>query len=664
MEQRQMKTSTLFPHIVGVLFLAALAHQIEAGPATIDVKTWHQKISGFGCSTAWSGTMTPTEADELWDTVKGAGLSLNRVMIDRDGLESDETNNAISATSRGCKVWGTPWYCKNGVNVGNYDTLYEKDYQEWANTLATMANTMKAKGAPIYAISSGNEIDLGWTKFGQSALALYVGKYLGPTLAKQAPDTKVLGIETCNWYGFDGYENTFKNDADAWKYSSILATHEYGGDPKAYPEIQAAGKEFWETEIYDPVTDQGEDVGMGSALRVCKLIHEALTIANMNAWHYWWKNPCTGCANGALWSASPNAPTKRLWIMGNYSKYVRPGFIRVEAPVEPTSGVLLTAFRDTALSKVVIVAANNNNNDVSQSFSIPGAIPSKVTPIITDPTRDIVVQASQNLTSGDFTYSLPSQSVTTLVFDMGVPVPAHRDSVYNGTFNFGTSGWTFNTWEGGAHGSVVNGEYQIQIDSVGQHNSGIQLVQNGIILEQGRSYEVKFDAYASANRTLEANVEQDVSPWTSYLSALQNFDLTTSKTTYSYVFTMTMPTDSNSRVSFNAGASTESIFLDNISIQAIPTSIHPTSNLKTSGTVVRLAHSRVEVEFSASQGSAISLGIFDLNGTMVRGGALRAGSGQIQSWTSDLSGLPRGVYVLGIDVGGKAIHRSTLLYGD
>jgi hypothetical protein len=154
-----------------------------------------------------------------------------------------------------------------------------------------------------------------------------------------------------------------------------------------------------------------------------------------------------------------------------------------------------------------------------------------------------------------------------------ITVPAHRDTIFNSKFNLGTLGWTFNVWGGGAHGSVVNGEYKIQIDSIGQHNSAIQLIQNGIILEEGKSYEVKFDAYASANRTLEANVEQDVSPWISYLPALQNFDLKTNWTPYSYTFTMKNPTDSNGRVTFNVGASTETVFLDNISITAIPTGI-------------------------------------------------------------------------------------------
>jgi len=152
-------------------------------------------------------------------------------------------------------------------------------------------------------------------------------------------------------------------------------------------------------------------------------------------------------------------------------------------------------------------------------------------------------------------------------------VPAYRDSVFNGSFGQGSLEWTFNTWGGTAQGSVVNGEYKIDISALGTANASIQLVQNGIILQQGKSYEVKFDAYASANRTLEGNVELDVSPWTSYLPTLQSFDLTTTKTSYSYTFTMTNATDSNGRISFNAGASTIGLFLDNISIKGVPTPV-------------------------------------------------------------------------------------------
>jgi glucuronoarabinoxylan endo-1,4-beta-xylanase len=404
-----------------VVFTVALfSSHVVGATVTVDVKTSHQKIAGFGTCSAWCGTLTASEGELLFSTTKGAGLSLHRIQIQKTGVDQSETANTKLANGYGVKVWGTPWYCKNGVKVSgkDYDTLSESNYQAWADVLASAANTLKNAGAPLYAISSQNEPDIGWTKYDAPTLAKWVGKYLGPTMASKAPDTKVMGIEPCNWCGFSNYYKVFKADADAWKYSAILATHEYGCSPTAYPDINAAGKEFWQTEIYDTQTDV-EDPGMGSALRVSKLIHEALTIANMNAWHFWWIKPCAGCNNGALWVEATKKPAKRLWIMGNWSRYARPGFVRVSATEKPATGVTVTAFRDSALTKVVIVAINTNTSATSQDFSITGTSPKTMTPCITDPTRDLVEQSAQTLSSSTFTYSLPAQSVTSLVVDLG-----------------------------------------------------------------------------------------------------------------------------------------------------------------------------------------------------------------------------------------------------
>lgn len=145
-------------------------------------------------------------------------------------------------------------------------------------------------------------------------------------------------------------------------------------------------------------------------------------------------------------------------------------------------------------------------------------------------------------------------------------IPASRDSVFNGTFTNGNLGWTLNVWSGRAQGAVENGTYRLTVDSIGEHPYQIQLIQNGIILEQGKSYELSFDARSASPRTLQVNVELDVSPWTSYLAGLQTFNINTSMQRHSFVFTMAHATDSNSRIAFNAGASVGNIFLDNVRI--------------------------------------------------------------------------------------------------
>ncbi len=149
-------------------------------------------------------------------------------------------------------------------------------------------------------------------------------------------------------------------------------------------------------------------------------------------------------------------------------------------------------------------------------------------------------------------------------FSKGIDIPEHRDTIANGSFAMDDIGWKLNLWSGTANGSVVGGEYKLDVQEAGTENYQIQLVQAGLILQKGKSYELSFDAYTTGSRSLEVNVEQDVDPWTSYLDKKGNFSLGSGKNSFKVVFTMSQPTDSSSRVSFNAGGAVGPIFLDNV----------------------------------------------------------------------------------------------------
>ena len=396
-----------------MLSVACLAGLVVGATVSIDVNTKYQTISGFGASTAWASSMSAADADLLWSTTTGAGLSLHRIRI--GGGSTSETSIAKLAVARGAKVWAAPWEVKSSDISGNPPKLINA--QDWANTLVSFLTNMKNQGVPIYALSAENEPDSkglnSTTDYSATEMASWVGSYLGPALA--ATDTKLMAPETMNFCGLSTYLPALQSNADAWKYTSIVATHEYGCSPKAYPQIAQAGKEFWETEIYD--TDGNEDAGMGSALRVFKIIHEALTIANMNAWHFWWVYPCCN-DNGALWDKATNKPSKRLWVMGNFSRFVRPGYVRVSATAAPTSGVTLTAYCSSKDSKVVIVAANTNSSATSQAFSLSNASATKVTPWVTDNSNSLVAGSTITPSANSFTFSLPPQSVTSLVVEV------------------------------------------------------------------------------------------------------------------------------------------------------------------------------------------------------------------------------------------------------
>jgi glucuronoarabinoxylan endo-1,4-beta-xylanase len=384
------------------------------GPNDVSVNpsTVYQHISGFGASTAWGSTMSAADANTLWSTTTGAGLSLHRVRIDYTNGQTSELNIAKMAVAHGVTVWATPWtppIADKSNNNAVEGTL--TNGQAFATFLVGFVNYMKGQGVPIYAVSSQNEPDANVTyescAYTGATLASFVGTYMGPAFA--GTGVKVMTPETQNWCGFPSYLSALQANSAAWAATSIVATHEYGCNPSAYPQIQQAGKEFWETEIYDTVTT--EDTGMGSGLRIAKLIHDAMTIASMNAWHYWW---VYGASNGGLFDTTSNVWSKRLWVEGNYARFIRPGFERIGTTGTAPAGVLLSAYKNPMDGTVVVVAINNNTSPTNVSLYVPGA-PCTFTPWVTSATESLASKAPLAVASSHVTLALEAQSVTTFV---------------------------------------------------------------------------------------------------------------------------------------------------------------------------------------------------------------------------------------------------------
>jgi glucuronoarabinoxylan endo-1,4-beta-xylanase len=369
-----------------------------SGDVTVNLSSIQQRISGFGASTAWGSTLTAADAATLWSTTTGAGLSLHRVRIDYTNGQTSEINIAKMAASYGVTVWATPWTPpiadkSNGNAVEGTLT----NGSAYATFLTGFVSWMKGQGVNIYAVSAGNEPDANVTyescAYTAATMDSFISSYMGPAFA--GTGVKIMAPETQNWCDFPNFEPTVVKDS----YVSIIATHEYGCSPIAYPDIAQAGKEFWETEIYDTANGTA-DPGMGSALRVAKLINDALTIANMNAWHYWWVYP-NGDGNGALWDMGTNAPSKRLWVEGNYARFVRPGYERVGTTGTPPDGVLLSAYTEPATGIVVVVAINNNTSVTPIAFYLSGTAPCSFTPWVTDASNSLTPKTAVSVKGGD-----------------------------------------------------------------------------------------------------------------------------------------------------------------------------------------------------------------------------------------------------------------------
>ncbi|HEY2405837.1 MAG TPA: hypothetical protein VGI10_07535 [Polyangiaceae bacterium] len=438
--------------VAATCLIASWSGRALADDAIVRPHRLHQHISGFGASSAWTAqTMDDATADLLFSVDSGVGLSLLRVRIVPDGT-TWELATAQQAVARGASVWATPWSpaatFKSNDNVNFGGKLLPEDADAWAASLANFVVTMKNQGVNLLALSAQNEPTTGSSDgatcssnpmdpdyarscigyeactYTPTELGDFIASHLAPALSAAGANVQVMGPETQGWTDFSKYWSSFS--AAAGNAVNVIATHEYNGTPAEYPDIEQSGRELWETEISDPTAFDPTskkslpDPGIGSGLRVAGMINAALTVGDVSAWHYWWINPGSDDNSGLFaFGTTPPAPVKRLYAMGNYSRFVRPGYFRIGADLSATSGVALSAFVDSATDggsrKLVVVAINQTNQPITQKFRFDGYTTGSWQAWVTSDSLDLApAPAIPDNGGGDFDYQLAAQSITTL----------------------------------------------------------------------------------------------------------------------------------------------------------------------------------------------------------------------------------------------------------
>ena len=107
--------------------------------------------------------------------------------------------------------------------------------------------------------------------------------------------------------------------------------------------------------------------------------------------------------------------TRRAHVMGNWSRFVRPGARRVAAPAAPQAYLYVTAFIDPTSRQVAVVAVNTAGYELDQRFTIAGGTVGEVTPWLTSESAALQSQPAVPVVDGGFTVTLPARSVTTFV---------------------------------------------------------------------------------------------------------------------------------------------------------------------------------------------------------------------------------------------------------
>lgn len=412
----------------------------------MDPGTVHQTIDGFGGSDAFEPTvrLTTAQAQMLFDPSSGIGLSMLRIGIDVSGSAANPNGYVMGGAGvysdiklaaplvpEGLNLWGTPWSPpatdKSNDSLDDGGTLNASAYTSWSTYLAGVPAVVKAQtGVQLYGISAQNEPDFTATYasclFTATQMVAFV-KVLGPMLSALTPPVNLIAAEPDAWsntWGGSDYGTALLADPVASAAVNVIATHDYDHEssdtPTRPPPPSGMTQHLWETEVSD--LSSSNDVDMvdttGGGLRTAIWIYAALTTGGATAWHHWWLVSSSG-AQGLLVS-SVSTPPKRYYAVGNFSKFVRPGYVRIDVGAGAPSGVYVIAFENQANGTIVVVAINTNTAPTTLPLFITGSSwPASVIPYITDENNNLAAQAPIALAGGNFSASLTAQSVTSFV---------------------------------------------------------------------------------------------------------------------------------------------------------------------------------------------------------------------------------------------------------
>ena len=430
---------------------------------TVDWNKAAQEIDGFGASGAFhmAGNLMDfaepqrTEIlDHLFSQTSGAGLSIVRNFVGDGGSWGSKSNGPSpsiepqegvwnwtgdedeiwlmkEAAKRGCTrfmstVWSPPAWMKTNNNVIG-GSLRPDKYQAFAEYLSMYVRGYKEHhGIDIYAISLANEPDIhvkysscNWT--GKEFHEFL--KFLIPVFERDKITAKVVVGEHSAWTENPVLESL--EDSVTAARIDIVGVHAYGVRDPFPPITQRSGllvetlhqkKKIWQTEVGN-LGRNYPDIRDG--LYWAEVVHTHVAENNTNAWLYWWAvSPYAG-AGGSLTHHDSGKKTytvdKRLYTIGNFSRFVRPGYFRVQVDAETAPGVLFSAYKSEPARQLIVVAINENETTRELEVSIAGTDAGSAVPWRTSETEDLAKLQELRITDNTLRATLAPGSVTTFV---------------------------------------------------------------------------------------------------------------------------------------------------------------------------------------------------------------------------------------------------------
>lgn len=247
------------------------------------------------------------------------------------------------------------------------------------------------------------------------------GEIQGPWTVPASYIDLLLGINKDDFF----YNRRLRNYFDTVSTHSYWSSTDTKKDAAAYlnanyPNYDIACTEYcqmlndWNTGVHDYFEQYGATNGLGIdfGLAMANVIMDDLTILNAVEWNWW-----TGCSYGVYTDGlvyldrndHTNLTTsKRLWCLGNFSRYIREGAVRL-ACSSGNEDLRVAAFENPD-GETVLVYINNAFEDIENT--LPQRAERGYAVYLTDEGHDL-----EQVQAEGMTLCVPARSVVSVVID-------------------------------------------------------------------------------------------------------------------------------------------------------------------------------------------------------------------------------------------------------
>ncbi|MCP1185995.1 RICIN domain-containing protein [Paenibacillus sp. 1781tsa1] len=498
--------------LTGGLGLGTEVSAAGAYTAVADPSKQYQTMEGWGTSLAWWGKVVGeySNRDEYVEKMFNAntGLGLNILRYNIGGGDNPSSNvleyrkavpgyqpspgvydwnadanqrymlqaakaqgvNIIEAFANSAPYWMTiSGNVSGSANGGN--NLKPDYYDDFADYLTEVVKHFRDNwGITFDSVTPLNEPISTWWKQGNDQEGMHFDRADQNTILSQVQaslNTKGLStkLSAPEEYSIDDTNVSFNSYSNAVKSAiTQINTHTYGGSNRTALRNTAtsAGKHLWTSEYGD---------GDASGLTMSRTILKDIRNMGASGWVYWQAVDSAdgwGFFKNVLNNTQTSSYTvnQKYYVMGNYSKFIRPGY-----KIIGMSDANTLAAYDAASGKVVLVTTNSESTDTTVTYDLSRFTNTGTSAQVhrTSSTEKLQQLTNISVQNKTFTATAKANSVTTYVIS---------GATYNGSTGY----------EAGAIYKLINRNSGLALDVNGASSTGgatiIQWNDNGAANQQ------------------------------------------------------------------------------------------------------------------------------------------------------------------------------------